>query len=825
MMKYFIILSMSICLIINCESSNRKIKLASFSSNQTNTSVTASSTIRISPQEQSSIAITYFSNETGDPALEWLKRGLSDMFVTELSQSPYLNIVSMTSLAELAEQANLSEKDIFKPAIAIDLAKRAKTDLLLSGKFYQVKDSMYIEVKLTDTHSQHYVRKEVVSGLGMEQLFAMVDNLSEKVRSNIRGDLKVVQSDPINLIEMTTSVEAFRCYSSALENREKFFHGKSEEWIEKAVKADTNFAAGYLLMAEIKFNLGKRDDAQKAVTAARRKIDKLSQAQKYKLELLELRFDYSREKHITKLKQAIEEFPSNVDFHLELGRIYREIGEFEEALEQFEIVKEFRPNQKTIYNDLAYIYALLQDYKTGLAYINTYKKMAPDEPNPFDSAGEILMFAGRLEEAIPQLKTALSIDPTFYHSAEKLGRIYTELGDYDNAFKYLKIAEQYAEIEKMAQVIKWRYVHAYWKSGQIENALQIIDEIEEDISHKIKLASTDIAHHRAFIYHSIGEKEKANLAYQKCFDAFAARFDSITHYYDIDRLAGILLLSDLNPQKVISFLTKLQNTIKDDKSQTLLNLTMGLMALRNEEAELAKKYLTKDQKLQIQLIAEDRNEKWNNVWKYIFIALTDKNSPIDAKAYSDEMIRLAEENNREDLLLIGKIISALHYQNDNNIEQAEEIFSELGIPKETKWQVSGPYFDKNSFSYDHTFQPELTGNNKQNWHFINDGIQDGYLDFNQNFSKSDWATAYAQTYVYVPEEHSVEIRIGSDESFKLWLNDNLVLSRYLESDIPFDDATVKVVLRPGYNKLMIKVINRIHEWGFLCRITDEHGNG
>ncbi|MEJ2544968.1 MAG: hypothetical protein P8Y99_12950 [Calditrichaceae bacterium] len=68
-------------------------------------------------------------------------------------------------------------------------------------------------------------------------------------------------------------------------------------------------------------------------------------------------------------------------------------------------------------------------------------------------------------------------------------------------------------------------------------------------------------------------------------------------------------------------------------------------------------------------------------------------------------------------------------------------------------------------------------------------------------------------------------RIGSDESFKLWLNDNLVLGRYLESDIAFDGADVKVVLRPGFNKLMIKVVNRFHEWGFLCRITDENGNG
>jgi hypothetical protein len=24
---------------------------------------------------------------------------------------------------------------------------------------------------------------------------------------------------------------------------------------------------------------------------------------------------------------------------------------------------------------------------------------------------------------------------------------------------------------------------------------------------------------------------------------------------------------------------------------------------------------------------------------------------------------------------------------------------------------------------------------------------------------------------------------------------------------------------------MIKVVNQVHEWGFLCRITDDEGNG
>jgi len=203
----------------------------------------------------------------------------------------------------------------------------------------------------------------------------------------------------------------------------------------------------------------------------------------------------------------------------------------------------------------------------------------------------------------------------------------------------------------------------------------------------------------------------------------------------------------------------------------------------------------------------------------------DKNSPIDAEEFSNDFIDIAKENHRDDLALIGKIIAALYYQKNIKNETAEQIFSELGIPEENKWLVSGPYINRNTFSYDHIYPPEMTNTLKPDWQFSKDGLNDGYIDFKQSFSKTDWAVAYAKTFIDSPEELPVEIRIGSDEAFKLWLNDNLVLSRYLDSDIPFDEARVKVILHPGYNKLMIKVVNRIHEWGFFCRVTDADGNG
>jgi tetratricopeptide (TPR) repeat protein len=833
-MKILFFIIAGLILFQNCESgAGKKIRLASMSSKNSGSTSSASSVIRILPQEQSSVAIINFINETGDPALQWLERGLADMFVTELSQSPYLNIINSKNLLELARQTGLTDQDLFKPANALSMARRAETDLLLSGKFYQHNDSMYIEVDLRDTHSQKFIRKEVVNGPGMEQLFAMVDNLSEKVRSNIRGDLEEVQTDPINLVEMTTSVEAFRYYSKALENREKFFFTEAEKLSEKAVKADSNFAAGYLLLAQLKLTLGKVADAKNAINQAKTRLDKLSGVDKYQLELLELRFDRNADKIISKLHEAIEKYPSNVEFHLELGRLYREKNDYDNALYHFEIVKELRPNKKTIYNDLGYVHALRQDFKTSLECINTYKEMAPDEPNPYDSAGEILMWAGRLDEAIIQLKKALAIDPTFYHSAEKLGRIYIELGKYPEAFKYIDMAQQYADMEKMSEVIQWRRIMAYWRSGRIDGAVKAIKNFEAGSEKKSGIPDISLAHLEAHIYRSIGAIDKADSTYKEYFHLFEMKIDSIQTYYQIDQLVGLMLMSDIDPEQCIGLLEKIRKNVKDDKSNALINLAGWTLAVRDGNKNLANKYFNDNNREQLKLLTSDPNERWSQVWKYIFKTISSDKCPTDAGKLSEDIMKIAKNGKRDDLILISMMMKAIYYHKESDDNRALEIFARAGLAPEDKWQISGPYQGKNDFVYNHAYSPEILKKNpefikikKPAWQKISgDGLFDGYIDLNTLLGDKCWATAYAMTYIYSPEDQPVEIRIGSDESFKLWLNDNIVLSRYLERDTPFDDSTVKVLLHSGYNKLMIKVVNRTFDWGFLCRITDDNGNG
>jgi tetratricopeptide (TPR) repeat protein len=91
------------------------------------------------------------------------------------------------------------------------------------------------------------------------------------------------------------------------------------------------------------------------------------------------------------------------------------------------------PNYATCYNQLAYIYSRLGDFDKALDYVSKYAEMLPNQPNPHDSYGEMLRFAGRYSEALEQYRTALKVDPTFYISQKELGETYSLMGEEERA--------------------------------------------------------------------------------------------------------------------------------------------------------------------------------------------------------------------------------------------------------------------------------------------------------------------------------------------------------------------------------------------------------
>ena len=822
---FYILISITLLLSSSCQRDNgRKIRLASPDTAVDSRQEANSSVLQVSAARQRTIAILLFENQTGDPALDWLHRGLTDMLEGELSQSPYLNVITTNRSPEGGAAHGGSEE------IPLISAQDVLVEIIISGRFYHAGDSLCIEVKLFDTQNSGQIRQEKVCGSGLEQIFTMVADLSGRVREFCRNDSRDGQSEETGLAAMTRSVEAFRCYSAALENREKFLYQESVTCLEDALKADTTFAAAYLQLAKLLQELGRRKEYLAALEKAQQYRDRLPESGRIHLALLETRQKESVVEYIDQLEKAVDRLPTDLDVRLELARLYRKLGNLDAALNEFETVLELDPNRKLVYNDIGYLYAERGDFNSAIKYLDKYREMAPDEPNPYDSKGETLMRAGRLREAEQQFRAALAKWPTFGNSVNRLMELAVEKGLFQQALTYLARTRELAKTthneteyyDILEAMIRYRF-------GETARALAGVDGVVNNHPDNMYFVMLAVEMHQ-----DAGDTLAAEKLAQTALTYVQEHIDSDSALAAKSLISLGLMMRDQS-ETLIPLLEKALTHSHKPDTEALLNFALALAYHRSGKSAPAQKLLAQNVDPLLQLISIENKQGWGSAWKYVFEALDyDQIDTPQRNPFIQGLLKLAGDTGREDLALISHYLQARYYERSGRDDALAAEYAEVGAPPESYWRVIGPFSMGNRSGFEHAFIPEtaldLNASYRDQgrlyeWRPGDDGASDGYVNLKKLNGHSLWTVSYAAIYIHSPEKRKVQIRLGCDETGKLWLNDELIWQHYLKRDASPDRDLVTVLLREGTNKLLIKVTNSDFDWGFYLRVTDEKGRG
>jgi tetratricopeptide (TPR) repeat protein len=833
-MKYLVVLTLSLFLFISCQNGNpRKIRLSTSKKDNQNSTLVSSSVLRVMPESQRSVAILLFKNDTQDPSLDWLKRGLTDMLTTDLRQSPYINLISFSRLLEVAEQLGVDQTNWDDLAKIEKVSRSANTDLVISGKYYRDKNNLVIEVELIDIKSATVIPIEPVTGTSLERIFAMVDELSQKVRENLKADIRRKSDENVALANMTNSVDAFRCYSKAMENLDKLLYFDALKNLEEAVKLDSTFAVAYLRLAGMKYDGFSRAEALEALSKAEKYSDKLSEQDRLRLEIIKAKFAgrYSNLQNI--LEEAVRSMPMDIDFRTELARYYQfNVGDLGHALSEYQIILELDPNQKLIYNDLGYLFAWRGDFQTAFKYFDKYRELAPDEPNPYDSMGEILMQAGRFDEAIQQFKTALKKWPSFYYSALRMSEINCELGDFQNSLKYLDQVISLIPSPDIIQGLELQKVALFWRFNKFSQANKLLESLL-----KKSPSNSDLLKIAAEFYDSLGDSTKSRKIIANGLDLLAQEVnkDPKDHRVWESFLSYTISAPDLDPQKAITALENLSSLVVPKEMQTLKKIAEVILYRRVGDYQSAREIMTNSSDEFVDLLVRRSDLGWGSVWKYVLETIVPgKDNQENYINFYNRMLETAGESNVKNFRNLAGFTHCYYSQLYNDKASIIKEYLNQGSPQEDLWYILGPFSQKNVSGFFYPYPPEqkIDLNAKYaglqteiNWRSSTDRTRDGYLDLRSALKQSNWAVAYALIYAYSPDERKAQIRLGTDEACKLWLNDEQIWQHYLKQAAQIDRDIVTVILHPGYNKFLIKVTNSIQEWGFYFRITDENGNG
>ena len=162
---------------------------------------------------------------------------------------------------------------------------------------------------------------------------------------------------------------------------------------------------------------------------------------------------------------------------------------------------------------------------------------------------------------------------------------------------------------------------------------------------------------------------------------------------------------------------------------------------------------------------------------------------------------------------------------------ALSVSSDRLTPFITHWKVLGGFPSADGLgAHDTVLPPE----EKLDWQATYDGAAgkigwqnveapNGRLDFRKVLKPTDNAVGYAYAVVHAPRELQVELRFGSDDGGKVWLNGEEVVNRKVNRGLGIDADRATVTLHEGDNSLLVKVDQGGGDWLLMARFSRGEG--
>ncbi len=518
--------------------------------------------------KENSLAIMYFENMVDREDTERLGEIVTNLLITDLSESEYMRVVSSQRLYDILKLLGREGEKKIDREVATQVATKAGARWMLLGNILQVEPRTVITTQLVNVENGQVQASQRIAGEMKEDVFSLVDKLTVEIKKDLSLPAVAQQEPDPSVADVTThSPEAYRYYLEGLDYSSKYYNAEAEKSYRKALEFDSTFAMAYYRLAYIGWTQVGQVDI-KLIAKAVEYSDRVSQKEKWYIKSQEAITSGNYPEAIKELKKIVERYPEEKEAFYKLGLYYYGRRQFEQAVRHFNKAIEIDPLYKDPYNELAYAYNEIGNFEKSIWAINQYISLAPDEANPYDSRADLYAYNGKIDQAIQSYKKALEIKPDFYSSLTKLGHMYLFKREYAKAEScYKELSSSTEKDWRSAGRTYLAYIPRY--QGKFKDALEVLDQgIGADRMEQAEGVQNAIKHFsKADIYR---EKRNQNLAVKEAEKAIkiwhsANPYDKVywRHYY------VWLLVENNHFQKAEEVARALKKDI-EEKDQTLM---------------------------------------------------------------------------------------------------------------------------------------------------------------------------------------------------------------------------------------------------------------
>ncbi|HEX8459381.1 MAG TPA: protein kinase [Pyrinomonadaceae bacterium] len=419
------------------------------------------------------IAVLPIVNASDDASIEYLGDGLSESLINKLSGLSYLRVKPLTSVSGYKGKVT----DV--QAVGRDL----NVDAVLAGKIIRQGESLVLEAALVNT-SEGTQMWGARYGITMTEIFAMQEDISENIASNLKLRLLGHRKNP-QAGRGTENPEAFRQYMLGRyywKYRDKDNIRKAVEHFNTAIKLDPLYARAYAGLADcyvllnmVSYGHTETKEAMTRAEAAAKQaldIDDTLPEAHTSLGVVNVRYRWNWPEAEKEFKRAIELNPDYAAAHYGYSNLLAILGRQQESIHQSEAAKDLDPFSPAVFMNYcrSFYYArrydqaldcfgnLIAEYPSytngeyARGYVYLQKGMYQDATRIFEKiyaadkslAGAALGYTygvtGRRPDALRVLSDMTVLSRQTYIPPQEFALIHLGLDDLDNAFAWLQKA-------------------------------------------------------------------------------------------------------------------------------------------------------------------------------------------------------------------------------------------------------------------------------------------------------------------------------------------------------------------------------------------------
>jgi serine/threonine protein kinase/tetratricopeptide (TPR) repeat protein len=325
------------------------------------------------------LLITDFDNQTGDPLFD---RSLLTALTVSLEQSPHANVVPRARIVDSLHRMGKAGDVRITEDLARDISQREAIRAILSCSIARVGQQYALTASLVDPRSGVAVRSYLEQAKDQDHVLDALGSVATRVRRDL-GESMLATSKanrPLPLVT-TRSLQALKLFAdgSALWGEGKY--EPAVQAFESAVKADPDFAMAHAALGGAYYShiynnpVRGKEHLEKALQVSERTTDR---------ERLYIQTSYAQDLgHVAEARNRfdvyLKAYPDDWGMRFNYASLLRNNGQPQEAIEQDKELARIAPNNAFTYIDIATAYNGLGNFSEALRNYEQAFKLDPSQ--------------------------------------------------------------------------------------------------------------------------------------------------------------------------------------------------------------------------------------------------------------------------------------------------------------------------------------------------------------------------------------------------------------------------------------------------------------